>query len=208
MNAKKLNVLEVSASARRAGSASRALTRDLINALEGRYGNLEVVRRDLGDGLPFVDEAWIEANFTADESRHDKHREALALSDSLVAELKKADVVVIGVPVYNFSIPAVLKAWIDMVARARLSFRYTDEGPEGLLKGKKAYLVVATGGVSVGSAADFATPYLRHVLGFLGIDDVEVIAADGLSSNAEESMDAARSAIADLIHLAPLAASA
>ncbi len=199
-------VLEVSASARRSGSASRELARDLINALDDRYGNVRTVRRDLSDGIPFVDEAWIEANFTPEESRTARHRDALAVSDSLVAELQAADVIVIGAPMYNFSIPASLKAWIDMVTRARLTFRYTENGPEGLLKGKKAYLVVATGGVPVGSPVDFATPYLKHALGFIGIDDVEIIAADRLNSQAEESMDAARASIAKLIHLSPRAA--
>jgi FMN-dependent NADH-azoreductase len=206
MQQDRIKVLEVSASGRVGGSVSRQLTRDLLTALDDRYGNVDTTRRELGDGVPFVDEAWIEANFTPDESRTDAHREALAFSDSLVAELKNADVVVIGVPVYNFSIPAALKAWIDMIARARLTFRYTDKGPQGLLEGKKAYLVVATGGVPVGSAVDFATPYLRHALAFVGITDVEVIAAEKLNSQAEESLDAARARIAELVHLAPQAA--
>ena len=98
---------------------------------------------------------------------------------------------------------AALKAWIDMVARARLTFRYTENGPKGLLEGKKAYLIVASGGVPVDSAVDFATPYLRHALAFIGITDVEVIAAERLNSNAEESIDAARVRIAELVHTAP-----
>ena len=203
---RKNKVLEVSASARKVSSASRQLTRDLIAALDDRYGDVETIRRDLANGIPLVDEAWIEANFTPDESRTDAHREALAFSDSLVAELGEANVIVIGAPLYNFSIPAALKAWIDMIARARLTFRYTENGPEGLLRDKKAYIVVATGGVPVGSPADFATPYLRHALAFVGITDVEVVAADRLNSQAEESMDAARARIAELIHLAPQAA--
>ncbi len=100
---------------------------------------------------------------------------------------------------YNFGIPAALKAWIDMIARARLTFRYTADGPEGLLKGKKAYLVYASGGVPVNSAADFATPYLRHALAFVGITDVEVITADRLNSDAGSAMDRARQRIADLV---------
>lgn len=201
MQDKLTRVLEVSASGRTAGSASRKLTQDLIAALEDRIGNVQTTRRDLSSGVPFVDAAWIEANFTADESRTDQHRDALAFSDSLVAELKDADILVIGTPVYNFSIPAALKAWIDMIARARLTFRYTENGPRGLLEGKKAYVVVATGGVPVGSAADFATPYVKHALAFIGITDVEFIAADKLNSQAEESMDAARARIADIVHL-------
>ena len=206
MSKDNLKVLEVTASARSMTSASRRLSQDLINALEDRFGDVTTVRRDLSAGIPFVDEAWVEANFTPEESRSAKHREALALSDSLVAELKEADVLVIGVPMYNFNIPASLKAWVDMIARARLTFRYTENGPEGLLGGKKAYLVVATGGVPVGSAVDFATPYLKHVLGFVGIDDIEIIAADKLNSQADEAMDAARARIAELVHLGPRAA--
>ncbi len=201
-----INVLEVSASARLTGSASRELSGNLIDALSDRHGEVQVKRRDLSQGIPLVDDAWIEANFTPEETRTERHREALAISDSLVAELKDADVLVIGVPIYNFNVPASLKAWIDMVARARLTFRYTENGPEGLLQGKKAYLVVATGGVPVGSPVDFATPYLKHALGFIGITDVEIIAAERLNSQADEAMDSARARIAELIHLAPRAA--
>ncbi len=201
-----INVLEVSASARLTGSASRELSGNLIDALSDRHGEVQVKRRDLSQGIPLVDDAWIEANFTPEEDRTERHRAALAISDSLVAELKDADVLVIGVPIYNFNVPASLKAWIDMVARARLTFRYTENGPEGLLQGKKAYLVVATGGVPVGSPVDFATPYLKHALGFIGITDVEIIAAERLNSQADEAMDSARARIAELIHLAPRAA--
>ncbi|MDH4055467.1 MAG: NAD(P)H-dependent oxidoreductase [Gammaproteobacteria bacterium] len=201
MSTKPLNILEISASGRHKGSVSRDLSENLVAALEDRYGAVRLKRRDLATGVPFVDEAWIEANFTPDEERSARHRETLAYSDELVNELKEADVLVLGVPVYNFSIPAALKAWIDMVARARLTFRYTENGPRGLLTGKKAYLVVATGGVPVGSAVDFATPYLRHALSFIGITDVEVIAADRLNSDRENSIDRARAQIAELVHL-------
>ena len=206
MQNKQTRVLEVSASGRSGGSVSRQLTRDLIKALDDRYGNVETRRRDLADGVAFVDQGWIDANFTPEESRSDEQRDTLAYSDELVRELNDADVVVIGTPMYNFSIPAALKAWIDMIARARLTFRYTENGPVGLLEGKKAYVVVATGGVPVGSPVDFATPYLKHVLAFIGITDVEFIAADRLNSQAEESIDAARARIAELVHLAPQAA--
>lgn len=198
-----LRVLEVAASGRGKDSVSRMLSADLIGALEARHGNVDLTRRDLSRGLPFVDEAWINANFTAPEDRNSEQRTALAGSDALVAELQAADVIVIGAPIYNFGIPAALKAWVDMIARARLTFRYTENGPEGLLQGKKAYLVVASGGVPVDSPMDFATPYLRHALAFVGITDVEVIAAEQLNSKAEESIDSARVRIAELIHTAP-----
>ena len=201
-----LKVLEIQASARGTGSISRKLTADLIAALEARHGNIDVTTRDLANGLPFVDEAWVSANFTPEEERTNTHRQILSRSDDLVAELKEADVLVIGSPIYNFSVPAVLKAWIDMIARARLTFRYTENGVEGLLEGKKAYVVVPSGGVPMGSPVDFATPYLRHALGFVGITDVEFIGAQGADRGNDEALDAARSKIAELVHLAPQAA--
>jgi len=195
-----LNILEVSASGRRHDSASRRLTQNIIDALETHFGNIALTRRDLGDGVPFVDSGWIAANFTPEEERSAEHRAALAESDSLVDELKSADVLVIGAPIYNFGVPAALKAWVDMVARARLTFRYTANGPEGLLKNKRAYVVIASGGVPVDSPVDFATPYLRQALKFVGITDVQVIAADQLNQRGEDAIDAARTRIAELIH--------
>jgi FMN-dependent NADH-azoreductase len=198
-----MKVLEISASGRRHGSTSRMLTAELIAALESHHDAINVVRRDLADNVPFVDDAWIAANFTAEETRSTEQRDTLAYSNALVSELRDADIIVMGVPVYNFSIPAVLKAWIDMISRARLTFRYTENGPVGLLQDKKAYIVVASGGVPVGSDYDFATPYLRHALAFVGITDIEFIAAEQLNSKRDESIDAARMQIADLVYTAP-----
>ncbi len=192
-------ILEVSASGRRAGSVSRRLTQELLRALEARHGEVDIVHRDLGEGMPFVDEDWIAATFTPASERTREHERALAFSDELVAELSNADILVIGAPMYNFGPPAVLKAWIDMVARAGLTFRYTENGPVGLVRGVKAYIVTASGGVPAGSEADFLTPYLEHALGFLGVDDVDVIAADRLNARADQSVDAARARIADLV---------
>ncbi|NIA27505.1 MAG: FMN-dependent NADH-azoreductase [Desulfobulbaceae bacterium] len=199
-NAAPLRILEISASGRRHGATSRLLTAELIAALESRHGSVQVTRRDLADGVPFVDDAWIAANFTPDEDRDSGQRDVLTYSDQLVAELQDADAIVLGTPIYNFSIPAALKAWIDMIARARLTFRYTENGPEGLLQGKKAYVVIASGGVSIGSDYDFASPYLRQVLAFVGITDVEFIAAEQLNSKFDESIDAARVRIADIVY--------
>ena len=206
VNKKALKVLELSSSGRRAESVTRRLSDKMLSALESHHGTLEVSRRDLSEGLPFVDSAWIEANFTADDDRTQAHRDTLAGSDALVEEIKNADVLVIGAPIYNFSIPASLKAWIDMIARARLTFRYTETGPVGLLTGKKAYVIVATGGVPVGSAMDFATPYLRHALSFVGITDIEIIAADRINSNADDALNRAHAQIAQLFELSAFAA--
>jgi FMN-dependent NADH-azoreductase len=152
----------------------------------------------------------VDANFTAPDQRNALQRAALVESDALVAELMATDVLVIGVPIYNFGIPAKLKAWVDMVARARVTFRYTEDGPVGLLRGKRAYFVVASGGTAVGSAIDFATGYLRHVLGFLGIDDVEIVAADRVMGRGEgQALGDARGRIERLMPVTqPLAATA
>jgi len=181
-------ILRIDASARTEGSVSRDLTDRLVARLAGADG--EVTVRDLADSAPrFVDGAWIGANFTAPDARTDAHKAELAASDALVKELEAANQIVIGAPIYNFSVPAALKAWIDQVARARRTFVYTENGPKGLLDGKTAWLVMASGGTPVDSDIDFATPYLRHVLGFLGISDVRVIDAGrwGFQSEAEQA---------------------
>lgn len=171
-------ILRVDASMRFDGSLSRQIADKLIGRLAPEAAPGDIVRRDLAAEAPaFVDANWIGANFTAPDERTDAHRATLSASDALVEELRAARTVVIASPVYNFGVPAALKAWIDQIARARVTFRYTENGPVGLLEGKKAYVVVATGGTTVESDIDFATPYLRHVLGFIGIRDVTVIAA-------------------------------
>jgi FMN-dependent NADH-azoreductase len=195
-----VKVLRIDASGRNDQSSTRNLTDNLLDALQTRYATVEVVRRDLAAGVPHVDQDWIMANFTPEEERNVGHRQKLSFSDRLVDELKDAAVIVIGVPIYNFSVPAALKAWVDMVARARLTFRYTENGPEGLLTGKKAYLVVASGGVAVDSEFDFATPYMRHALGFLGITDIEIVTAMQQNLRGDESISDARAQIANLIH--------
>lgn len=169
-------ILHIDASARGAGSLSREIGAELVRRLAAP--GAEIVHRDLAaDPPPFVHEAWVGANFTRADERSPAQREALAGSDALVDELVGADVLVLGVPVYNFGIPAVLKAWIDQVGRVGRTFRYTANGPEGLSGVGRAYLAVASGGTAVGSEIDFATPYLRHVLGFLGVEEVEIVAA-------------------------------
>ena len=174
------SVLLVNSSGRYEGSVTRAASEQVLFELTTKTPVLEVVRRDLAVGLPFIDEQWIAANFTDPSERQAAQKESLELSDNLVKELQRADSIIIASPIYNFSIPAVLKAWIDLIARARLTFRYTENGPEGLLTGKKAYLVMASGGVPIGSEADLATQYLIQVLGFVGITDVEVVDATQL----------------------------
>ena len=181
-------ILRIDASARADGSVSRDLTDRLVKRLAGSDADITV--RDLAATAPdFVDADWVGANFTAPEARSAAQRDRLAGSEVLVKELEAADHIVIGAPIYNFSIPAALKAWIDQVARARRTFVYTENGPKGLLDGKTAWLVIASGGTRVDSEIDFATPYLRYVLGFLGVSDVRVIDAGrwGFLSEAEQA---------------------
>lgn len=177
-----MNILRIDSSAKVEGSYSRDLIDRLLDTL-GPGG--QVVRRDLVDPIPQIDAAWIAANKPLEEKRTDAHRHTLALSETLVAELEAADLIVIGLPVYNFGVPASLKAWIDQVCRARRTFRYTPNGPEGLLEGKRAIVVYAAGGTAMGSPIDFASGYLRHVLGFIGIKDVTFIDAGRHMADAE-----------------------
>lgn len=180
MSAVASTILQIDASARKSGSVTRELTDSVVTKLLEARSDAKVVKRDVSQGLPFLDEDWIGANFTDPADRTAGQRLKLAVSDTLVRELKDADTIVIGAPIYNFSVPAALKAWIDLVARARETFRYTENGPVGLLTGKRAIVAIASGGTKAESEIDFATNYLKHVLGFIGITDVQVIAADQL----------------------------
>jgi FMN-dependent NADH-azoreductase len=178
-------ILRIDASARSAGSVTRSLADEALDHLTG-LGAANVTRRDVSGGLPFVDEDWVAANFTPVDDRTTTHRDQLAFSDRLVDELRAADTVLIATPIYNFGIPATLKAWVDMICRVGLTFRYTDNGPVGLLQGKRAIILVASGGTTVGSPIDFATPYLKQALKFIGIADVTIIASDAMSNGAKE----------------------
>lgn len=188
------SVLRIDASARTAGSFSRGLTDRIVGRLTS--GETSLTRRDIGVNPPsIITEDWVNANFTPDENRTDEQKQILAESDALIAELQNADTLVIGLPMYNFGVPAAFKAWIDQVARARKTFQYTANGPEGLLHGKRAYVLVTSGGTPTGSDIDFVTSYARHVLGFLGIKDVTIITADRLMANEEVSLTEARAEI-------------
>lgn len=190
------HILRIDSSMRHDGSHSRRLTDRIVDRLTAANPDTQVTVRDLADApVTFVDETWIGANFTLPEDRTEEQRAALARSEELIGELRAADTIVIGVPVYNFSIPAALKAWIDLVARARETFRYSEDGPEGLLEGKRAILVFTSGGVAQDSETDFATPYLRFMLGFIGITDVEIVDAGRLMFEEAEKLDAAQARI-------------
>ena len=187
-------VLNIQASARHDGSVTRQLSDKILTEIAAD----QTITRDLATGLPLLDAAWLAANFTLADDRTDVQRETLALSDSLITEIKQADTIVIGSPVYNFSVPAVLKAWIDQIARVGVTFKYTPDGPVGLLSGKRAIIVIASGGTPIGSDIDYASGYLKHIMGFIGITDVTIIAADALGNDADAKIAAANDDIKQL----------
>jgi FMN-dependent NADH-azoreductase len=180
-------VLNIQASARHDGS----VTRQLSDKVLAEIGADQIITRDLSEGSPLLDATWLEANFTPDSDRTDAQRKTLALSDSLIDEMEAADTLVIGSPVYNFSVPAALKAWIDQICRVGVTFKYTPDGPVGLLSGKRAIIVIASGGTPIGSDIDYASGYLKHIMGFIGIHDVTIIAADALGKDAKAKLAAA-----------------
>ena len=173
-----MKILRIDSSAKTETSVSRRLTDRIIDGLKTNGKSLNVTVRDLNESLPQVNTAWIEANNTASDDQTDEHKKTLELSNRLVREIEVADTLIVGVALYNFSITASLKLWIDLVCRARKTFAYVDGSPKGLMTGKKAIICFASGGTPFGSDIDFASGYLRHILGFIGITDVTFITAD------------------------------
>jgi FMN-dependent NADH-azoreductase len=192
------NILILDSAATGSESVSRRLTDAAAATIRRRDPAARIVRRDIGaQPVPHLTEETVPA-IRAGIVGSETAREALALSDTLVAELQDADLIVIGAPMYNFGMPSTLKAWFDHVLRARVTFRYTEAGPEGLLKGKKAIVVEARAGLySEGPAAamDHQEPHLRTLLGFMGITDVTFVRAEKLAFGPE----AAAAAVADAI---------
>lgn len=189
------NLLQIDSSPMES-SISRELTAAYVTAWRAQNPGGEVKSRNLAasPAAP-IGQDWIAAAYTPEEARSPEQRQLLALSDELIAELQAADEIVIGAGMHNFGVPAVLKLWIDQVARRGKTFTYGANGPEGLLKGKKATILVSTGGVyeagSPAAAMDFVEPYLRAVLGFLGITDVKVVTASGAAQVLTGAVDRA-----------------
>jgi FMN-dependent NADH-azoreductase len=165
-------------------SISRQLMREFVNTWKNAHPNGTVIYRDLAaNGPEPVNTAWIYSSFTPETSRTPEQKATLALSDELIAELEAADEYVIGVAMHNFSIPSVLKLWIDQVVRSGRTFVYAESGPQGLLHGKKATILAATGGVyeagTRAGALNFIDPYLKTIFGFIGVTDVKFVTAGG-----------------------------
>jgi FMN-dependent NADH-azoreductase len=186
------NILYLTASIRGEESVSNRIGSALVERLSSG-GDTSVTTRNLAaNDLPFVSAERFAANLTSAAERTPEQAQLAAIADTLIGELQAADTIVIASPVYNFGVPATLKAWADLVARAGTTFKYTPEGPVGLLTGKKAYLAIASGGTPVGSQIDFMSSWLTFFLGFLGIKEVEGIAADGImGADGEAKIDAA-----------------
>ncbi len=160
-------------------SGDASVTNRLNSVLVETLSPATVTHRDVSS-LPSLSTELFSANSTPPEERTDSQRQLAELGDEIIAELEAADVVVIGAPIYNFGVPSGIKAWMDLVARAGRTFRYTESGVQGLVTGKKAYIVTSSGGVELGSDMDFATPHLQAFLGFLGFTDINQIDAGGL----------------------------
>lgn len=177
-------------------SVTRELTREFAKTWQLAHPGSTVAYRDLAKAAPSpLDAGWIYAAYTPENDRSPEQKAALAISDELIAELEAADEYVIGVAMHNFSIPSSLKLWIDQVARVGKTFAYSETGPQGLLHGKKATLVVSTGGVydagTPASALNFVDPYLKAVLGFLGVKEVTVVTAGGAAQLMTGAVDRA-----------------
>ncbi|HTD07197.1 FMN-dependent NADH-azoreductase [Undibacterium sp.] len=199
-------LLHINTSVRSNGSISRQMTTEFLDKWQASHAGDTVTTLDLATNpVPHLTEQMMGAFFTPADQRSPEQAQTIALSDRLVAQLKEADVVVIGSPMYNFGISSTLKAWVDHVARAGLTFQYTANGPVGLMQGKKVYVFTSRGGVYTqgpAAAMDFQESYLRAVLGFIGITDVTFIHSEGVAMGEEavaKAIAGSRQAIGELL---------
>ncbi|MEM9038629.1 MAG: NAD(P)H-dependent oxidoreductase [Actinomycetota bacterium] len=189
-------ILRIDSSARSGDSVSRELTQRLVGRLtDAASGDVEVATRDLAAGVPFLSESTLQAMWTPEADRTPEQNAQLTVADEFIRELAEADAVVFGLPIYNFGPPAVVKAWADLVARAGTTFRYTESGPEGLVTNRPTYVVVASGGVPIGSPMDLSSTWLVTFLNFLGITDVTIVEAGQLNVDPEQGVADAPAAV-------------
>ncbi len=191
-----MNILQINSSARNNGASySTRLANRIVARLRGVDPDAQITVRDLNETPhPVLDEAALTALFTPADQRTAEQAARVALDDALIAEAQAANVIVLGVPMYNFGVPAQLKNWIDAVSRAGVTFRYTANGPEGLLKGKTVYVALTRGGKYRNTPADSQVPYLTTVLSFLGMTDLHFVYAEGLAMGADAEQAALASA--------------
>ena len=192
-----MKIYQIDSSARKEGSTSRSLAKKLLEKI--KKPDDEVIYRDLNDEMVFVS-GLTESGMNIDEKdQNENHKKMFKLSDQLVKELKESDVIIISAPIYNYGPPATLKAWSDLAARIGETFRFKPNGRrEGLLKNKRAYLVITSGGTKIGSQEDYLTPWLKHVLNFFGIKNIQTISADQMSIDYEKSIKEAEKQIENI----------
>ena len=181
-----MNILQIKASVFNGGGQSSRLADQFVAELRDQHPGTRLVERDLvASPVPHLDGARVGAFFAKPDERTAEQQAIVAESDALIDELRRADVIVLGLPMYNFGVPSQLKAWFDHIARAGETFRYTDKGSVGLLTGKKAYVFAARGGLYAGTENDWQTRFVRHFLAFIGVVDVEFVYAEGLALGEE-----------------------
>jgi FMN-dependent NADH-azoreductase len=179
-------LLQINASIHSEGGQSSRLAAQFVEAFKQRHPDARILRRDLAaDIVPHLSAERFAAFLSNADERTDTQRAVVEYSDALIGELRSADVIVLGLPMYNFGVPSQLKAYFDHIARAGVTFKYTANGPVGLLTGKKAYIFAARGGLYAGSPLDTQTSYVRDFLKFIGIDQVEFVHAEGLAISAD-----------------------
>ena len=193
-----MKIYQIDSSARKEGSTSRALAKKLLNKIKKPED--KVIYRDLNDEMVFVS-GLTESGMNIDEKdQNENHKKMFELSNQLVKELKESDIIIISAPIYNYGPPATLKAWSDLAARVGETFKFKPNGRrEGLLKNKRAYLVITSGGTKLNSKEDFLTPWLKFILNFFGIDKIETINADQMALDYEKSIKEAESQIDKII---------
>ena len=189
-------ILRVDASMRQQKSVSRMLADEMVSLLGARKPGVNTITRDLASGVGIVNSAWIDAERTSEENRTPDQRALLTQSDALVAELQAADDLVIATPIYNFSVPSALKAWIDLICRDKITFVYENDYARGLLANKRATIIITSGQTIADTDVDYASNYIHHIMEFIGILDVSVIDVTGLGKNRREVINNARKEIA------------
>ena len=192
-----MKIYQIDSSARKEGSTSRALAKKVLEKIK-KPGD-EIIYRDLNDEMVFVT-GLTESGMNIDQKdQNENHKKMFKLSDQLVKELKESDIIIISAPIYNYGPPATLKAWSDLAARVGETFRFKPNGRrEGLLKNKKAYLVITSGGTKLNSSEDFLTPWLKFILNFFGIEKIQVISADQMALDYDKSIKEAEAQIENI----------
>ena len=193
-----MKIYQIDSSARKEGSTSRALAKKLLDKIKSPED--EIIYRDLNEEMVFVSCLTESGMNIEKKDQTDHHKKMFELSDQLVKELKESDIIIISAPIYNYGPPATLKAWSDLAARVGETFKFKPNGRrEGLLKNKKAYLIITSGGTKLNSKEDFLTPWLKFILNFFGIDKIETINADQMALNYEKSIKDAEKQIDNII---------